>query len=100
MVVPKRRPAELRIADEYHSRRPPIFDCVWKDVDIHEVTVGLAAKNLPQFAIRMPQADGGQSRIGPNAEKIELELEFDRAEIIIYRHIARNAESALLGGEG
>src|SRR6185436_14805154 len=64
-------PSHLNVAEERHTRRPPVFDRVRKDVDVHERAPVLAGAELTELSIGMPEADRGLSRVDSSAEHLE-----------------------------
>src|ERR1044071_136421 len=72
-------PAELHVPEEHHSVWSPILHGVWKNIDVHEGTPGLAGPEMAQLSIGMSQSERGLSCIRARPEKLEFEDRFQCA---------------------
>ena len=90
IAVTIRLPEHLHVAEEEHPVRAPVVDDVRKDIDVHELTVGLTGADLLPLSPRVAQADGRLAGVGADAEHVELELPLHRA--VRRRHLALDAE--------
>src|SRR5207342_12111 len=93
IAVTIRLPEHLHVAEEEHPVRAPVVDDVRKDIDVHELAVGLAGAYLLPLPPRVAQADGRLAGVAADAEHVELELSFHGA--VGGRHLALDAEATL-----
>src|SRR5438876_179037 len=72
ILAQHRRIPELDIAEEDHSRRPPILYRVGKHISIHKGRIGLACRKSSYFGIVMPRSQGSLAFVRPHPEHVHF----------------------------